>query len=576
MAENEITAFPEAALPESLQKGLNSSVRYLVSNFLDEKHYSAISSSLASTGPKFQSLTAAMRLMEQHGVTIDEEESQRLSNLGSEAQMIEALVTKMPQQSAEKFQHFFLQLQLIVSTATRIRQALEEGKADLVEQAMEDAESTGIVSYILKMSIVQAGAEVTNLRRMHKHFVADAGSKLSRLVRGQEDMLHAKQRLSKAQGELACFQASQNESIKKVLMAFAGGSTTALLHGCLNSWAAFCKRQRVENLIYEEYKEDIEKAEQRLIDAKSEQLKSIKGMIEKKHNASKEGLIQEIFNLWREDVEEAKLNLASRGQVEELERKLKSCQDHQAQSAKRVLARCGAASESGLRDMCFHEWVGFHKEYLKNKEFEDKVKESEKKVAEFMKSKSAGAQSILTKMGNASDSGLLHNMLTAWYEYYSDERKAAAFAEQMNGANGRFGAFGERNKKSAKNACERAHEHNLTMLYLKVWGAWRMDTQLEKMLRTHQGKIDGKRKQLTGVQQMFRNFAVQLEKNIESGADSNRDLALGPPAHYKKKYERGNTKYEQANSLPEINANRPQSREQSVRDGVGQPKDAWS
>merc|ERR1719305_1852577 len=156
----------------------------------------------------------------------------------NEAQMIETLVMKMPQQSKEQFQHFFLQLQLIVSTATRVRQALEQGRADLVEQAMDDADSTGISQYILKMAIVQAGSEVTNLKKQHAAWVKDAESKMSRLVRGQEDAVLAKQRLAKAQGELAAFQTSQNEHIKKVLMTFASGSSSALLHGCFSSWAA--------------------------------------------------------------------------------------------------------------------------------------------------------------------------------------------------------------------------------------------------------------------------------------------------------------------------------------------------
>merc|ERR1719460_3418304 len=115
--------------------------------------------------------------------------------------MIEALVSKMPQQSKEQFQHFFLQLQLIVSTATRERRALEDGRSDLVEQAMEDAESTGISQYILKMSIVQAGSEVNNLKRQHAAWVKDAEAKMSRLVKGQEDAVLAKQRLAKAHGE---------------------------------------------------------------------------------------------------------------------------------------------------------------------------------------------------------------------------------------------------------------------------------------------------------------------------------------------------------------------------------------
>jgi len=122
MPEGEMTMTPEQTLPDSVQKGLSASVKYLASNFLKEKHYSKVSSSLANRWDKYQSLSAAMKLMEQHGVVLSPEETERLSSLG-EAQMIESLVTKMPQQSKEQFQHFFLQLQLIVSTASRVRQA---------------------------------------------------------------------------------------------------------------------------------------------------------------------------------------------------------------------------------------------------------------------------------------------------------------------------------------------------------------------------------------------------------------------------------------------------------------------
>jgi len=290
--------------------------------------------------------------------------------------------------------------------------------------------------------------------------------------------MHAKARLLKAQGELAMYQTSHNEHIKKVLMTFAGGSSTALLHGCLNSWHLFCKQMKVENMIYEEYREAIEAAEQRLIDAKADQLKSVKGMIEKKHAGFTTTLTQEVFTLWREEVDEKKGNLASIEKVKELEARLKSCQDHQSQSAKKVLARCGAASDIGLRDMCFHEWVSFHQDYLKNKEFEDQLKESEKRVAEFMKTKSAGAQSVLNNMSNASEAGLLHNVLSAWREYYLDEKRIAEFSEMMNGAQNKMGGFGSRNKKNAHSMMERAHEHQLTMLYLKVWGAWRLEVRM--------------------------------------------------------------------------------------------------
>lgn len=542
-----------AALPENIQKGLSASVRYLTSNFLNDKHYSKISTSLANRWDKFQSLTAAMKLMEQHGVHLTPEEEARLSGL-SEPQMIDALVMKMPQQSKEQFQHFFLQLQLIVSTATRVRQALEQGRAADVEQALDDAESTGIAQYILKMAIVQAGSEVTNLKRQHTAWVRDAESKMSRLVRGQEDAMQAKQRLAKAHGELAVFQTNQNEHIKKVLMTFAGGSTTALLHGIVSTWHGYCVRMRHENAIYEEYREAIEAAEQRLIDAKSEQLKGVRGMIEKKHAGLTQSLVGEVFTAWKEDIEEAKQNLAAAGQVAEMEARLKACADQAAENAKKVLARTGLAGEQGMRDMCFHEWKTFHEDYLKNKELEDAVKEEEKRIAEFKKKHSENAQGLLGAMSASTETGLITGVFQAWKEYYLEEKRINEYAEIMNSQNSKMSAFGDKNKKSAKSAMDRAHEHGLTMLYLKVWGAWRLDTKVEKMLKHHGNRIDGKRQQLLGVQQMFRNFAMQLEQNIQSGADSSRALGDGPPPSYKQKKSRSMHKSEGSVSLPDIHA----------------------
>jgi hypothetical protein len=484
--------------------------------------------------------------------------------------MIESLVSKMPQQSKEQFQHFFLQLQLIVSTATRVRQALEAGRADLVEQAMDDAESTGIAQYILKMSIVQAGSEVTNLKKQHAAFVKDAESKMSRLVKGSEDAMVAQERLKKAQGELASFQATQNENIKKVLMAFAGGSITALLHSVFSTWAGYTKKMKVENEIFEDFREELEAAEANLIDAKSAQLKSVKGMIERKHAGKTQGLIGEVFELWKKDIEDAKAELESAGKLAEMEARLKSCADHASESAKKVLARCGAASGVGLRDVCMHEWINFHKEYLKNKEMEDAIKAEEARIAEFMKNHSDNAKGLLNNMSKGTDSGLLHEVLTAWYEVYKEEKQINEFAEQMNQTSGRFGEFGDRNKKGAKNVMERAHEHQMTMLYLKVFGAWRLDTRIEAVSKVHQGRIDGKRLQLVGVQKMFRDFAMQLESNIQSGADSNRDLTAGPKPGQGKRM----SKNDGSVSLPDINEKkRPGSRGESGRSGR---KQAWN
>jgi len=544
----EVDAAPSAPpLPASVQKGLGNSVRYLVGNFLTEKHYAKIGKSLSNRWDRFQSLSAAMKLMEQHGVKLSPEEEQSLSQM-NEAQMIESLVMKMPQQSKEQFQHFFLQLQLIVSTATRVRSALEQGDHLSVSQAMDDADSTGIAQYMLKMAIVQAGSEVTNLKTQHSAWVKDAEAKLTRLVRGAEEAANAKAKLAKAYDELSVFQSEASEKTKKVLMTLAGGSSTALLHGMFSEWHKYVMHMRVENMIYEEYREQIEAAETRLIDAKQEQLKGVKNMIQRKSAGAEASLVQEVFGIWQEELNEKKFAAENAEKIAALEAKLASSMDRQSQNAKKLMSRMGAAGENGMRDMCFHEWVTFHKEYLKNKEFEDQLKETEKRLQEFMKSKSAGAQSVLNKMSDGTDSGLLHEVLTEWYSVYKEEKEANEMAEMMNGAQGRFGSFGERNKKGAMSAMERAHQHQNMMIYLQFFNAWRMDWRVEKMLILHNKRIESKRQQLLGVQQMFRNFALQLESNINAGGVSDRgwDRPIGSPQ--KKSLQ----KAEGSVSLPDI------------------------
>merc|ERR1719460_843464 len=158
--------------------------------------------------------------------------------------------------------------------------------------------------------------------------------------------------------------------------------------------------------------------------------------------------------LWADEIIEKKANAANAAEVEAMEERLKACADQQAANAKKVLARCGAASEQGLRDMCFHEWCTFHQEYLKNKELEDAVKAEEKRIAEFMKSHSENAQGLLNNMHAATNTGLLHEVLTAWVEVVKEEKAANEFAEFMNQQHGKLTAFGDRNKAGAKSVME--------------------------------------------------------------------------------------------------------------------------
>lgn len=293
-------------------------------------------------------------------------------------------------------------------------------------------------------------------------------------------------------------------------------------------------------------------AEVKLVDAKAKNLSSISGVINKKFAGGVSDFIQEVFDIWRDVYLETKKGLNSAEDLAAMEARLKEMQKFQSDKAKNVLIRSGAASETALRDMMFAQWKMFHEDYLKNKEMEDAVKAEEQKIAAFMKKHSENAQGLMNSMSASTDAGLIAMYLQAWIEIYQEEKRANEFAEMMNGQSAKFGAFGARNKKGAQSVMERAHEHGLIMLYLKVFGAWRIETKIEQTCKAQQGRVDGKRSQLLGVQQMFRTFAVQLETNIQAGADSSRDLAGGPPPGYKK--AKGMQRNDGSVSLPDIHS----------------------
>merc|ERR1719355_559221 len=124
--------------------------------------------------------------------------------------MIQKLITKMPVEFVQQFEHFALQLQLIITTATRVRKVVEEGAPDAIQQVMDHTDSSGIISQILKQAIVQAGIEVAEIRGRHTSWTKNTETRLSRLMRSADDAQSAQQELEKLQSQISGFGSTQN------------------------------------------------------------------------------------------------------------------------------------------------------------------------------------------------------------------------------------------------------------------------------------------------------------------------------------------------------------------------------
>jgi len=196
------------------ETGLAGAVKLVVKTFLEKKHYQDLHRLLADEWSHCHSLTAAVRLMEAHGVHVSPEEEQRLAQL-PEDRMIDALVMRMPEQSREQFEHFFLQLSLIASTTTRLRSALETGDEDGVEEVMDSAENVGILQFILKMAVAQAGQEVKSHLQDHEDWLAVAADRMGPMLQAQANASVVQKALADAREQLGHHQSEASEKNKK-------------------------------------------------------------------------------------------------------------------------------------------------------------------------------------------------------------------------------------------------------------------------------------------------------------------------------------------------------------------------
>merc|ERR1719162_2964080 len=119
--------------------------------------------------------------------------------------MSQQVMAKMTPSFIQQFEHFALQLQLIITTATRVRKVVDEGTPDAIQQVMDHTDSSGIISQILKQAIVQAGTEVAEIRQRHTSWTKNTESRVSRLVRSADDAAAAQRELNALQMQIGGF-----------------------------------------------------------------------------------------------------------------------------------------------------------------------------------------------------------------------------------------------------------------------------------------------------------------------------------------------------------------------------------
>jgi len=532
----------------------DASAALQVQQFMDDWHY-RIMNTLGQKMTAKQAVTAALEILALNGVSMTESDIKSMANM-DENSMVSAIVERVPPAMREDFDHLALQLQMLVTTSARIRKCIEDGVPEHIQETIEEVDSTSIGQQILKQAVVQASREVASLHRCQDTWFRSMEKRLDRLTRSAEYAEHAQQQLLAVETQLQTFGAEQNAKSKKALMGFAQGNDKSLLSTVFSTWNGIVLSGQGEKAIRMKYEKEIADAEKKLFEYKEKQLAGVKSSLMRSARDTDQGLLNFCVQTWAAFIAENKRDGVNKQMMMELEGKLQTFQSKQSDNTKKVMARLGSDQDSTVMSMAWSAWMTFLEDYKKNKEFEDKVKETEAKMAEFMKKKKEDAKRVLDSMNGATQSGLLAMCIQNWFQLINDDKKAKQLEEKMAKSTGNLQSMKLRQKGNAMSVQGRINEQIKANILYRCISAWMLESKVNHIDRYYSTKMTHKRQQLSSVQTLFKSFAKQLEEglgNIEGPTETSRGDSSGRGMSRRSKVP-GMTKDHNSVSLPDIRA----------------------
>lgn len=511
-----------AKLPEDVfQCTVDDAIRFLVNSFLETQHRRKLHEILACKWDRCQSAQAAVKLLSKNGVELSPEEEAHLGGL-NDTELVEALIQKIPEQSSDEFQGFFLELQLLVSAAMRIRQGLEESRPEEVSQALDDVESSDVGLHVMKMAVVQAGAEVMSLGQQHKSWIQDSQHRLSLLVRGQEEAMSAKKKWASAKAILHNATVSQNERAKRVVSTFLHGSTTATLKSIMASWLCIMRREKMERAVHLEYQEKLERMQKHLARCRQDQLTQVRAHFMRKCAAGLYQMKRELFDTWREEVEESKIDKDIFHEAKKVEAKLASLKESQASRMSCIIEAVAANANTCMVAACIRSWQGEVSKSKKELELQLWLKSTERHVKQRRQANKVFSMANCDRLAKQFDVALLSLTLRSWVQTYQEAKQSSQMLDYLSSAQQQLSHFGAKNALAARQCMLKAAEILDEDIAQRCFQAWRMDQKMSGISAQHGTRIEGKREQLQQVQKMFRSFAMNLESQTTEMKKENR------------------------------------------------------
>jgi len=305
----------------------------------------------------------------------------------------------------------------------------------------------------------------------------------------------------------------------------------------------------MENEIRAEFSQRMEHVQRKIIEYKAKQSAGIHSLMVKAGGARNMELLTDVFGIWRQDCFDEKDIRDAQSKAAQLDEKVREMKNNYRRNMMKFLARMNNKSEDEVLVTALGAWLQVYQDWKNLSANEKEQALAQEKMAKIMAEKKDGTAKVLGALTAGQAGACVKMTFDAWKECWDDAKREAAIAEALAQAEMKMGNFNSKNKASSMGVQERAAYMQDMQLYMQVFNAWKLDTRMEKTLAYHGASIDSKRQQLVMVQQMFRNFAVQLESGLK---DDNSGRTFDNSSGRKKKMSKG----EGSVSLPDINQGR--------------------
>jgi len=502
--------------PQPGVSNVSYAVKLAMRFFLEEKHYRQLLRILSEQWNNCHSLTAAIRLMEAHGVKIAPDEEETLKQL-PEDRMIEALVQRMPQHSREQFEHFFLQLSFVASTTTRLRNALEVGQPDAIEEALESAENVGVLGYLLKMTIFQAGQEVKSRETMHSDWLGETNDKMAPLLSTSVAAMAVQKDLAQAKSTIANYHGESKNKSRGVMNNMSSSSIGAVCGNVFSAWAGHVRKIKVETEIKADYQEEIDAVNKKLFEMRKSQLVNVKKVLNRQSGEAMDALMLRCIEALKAEEQEIIKKEGVKKQGEELMSKISTFSSTAGANAQKVMSRMSAGNDSGLKTLAWQAWKQYMEQFKNDEGLSKSLREKERQVASFKAKQKEGAKSVLNNMNKSSNEAFKNSVFVAWIELIKERKESERVTTQLNAKSAQMSSFQTKNKAAGMNASEKTAYLQDFQLVIYCLCHWKKDTRVERIRRMGKDKDSKRKKELVGVKGMFKTFAAELETSLQLG-----------------------------------------------------------